>query len=99
MQSLAALAHLLPDMSMGETGGKAPVGRFSVERPKARTCEGPDLGSDEVLMQYNGSGTSNREWLIADVRGSIVAITDNTGTVTQINKYNASEVVEWNSNF
>jgi len=52
----------------------------------ARYVYGP--GSDNVLMQYNGSGTSNREWLIADVRGSIVAITDNTGTVTNINKYN-----------
>jgi len=45
-------------------------------------------GSDNVLVQYGGSGTSNRNWLIADVRGSIVALTDDTGAVSHINKYN-----------
>jgi len=52
----------------------------------ARYVYGP--GSDNVLVQYGGSGTSNRNWLIADVRGSIVALTDDTGAVSHINKYN-----------
>ncbi|MCF6291828.1 MAG: RHS repeat-associated core domain-containing protein [Robiginitomaculum sp.] len=53
---------------------------------KARYVYGS--GSDNVLVQYDGSGTSSRNWLITDVRGSVVAITDATGAVTNINKYN-----------
>ncbi len=52
----------------------------------ARYVYGP--GTDELLVQYDGAGTSNRNWLIADVRGSVVAITDASGAVSHINKYN-----------
>lgn len=43
---------------------------------KARHVFGP--GADEALVSYDGAG--NRSWLHADERGSIVAVTDGTGT-------------------
>ena len=50
-----------------------------------RYVRGP--GADEPLVWYEGAGTTNRHWLLADERGSVIAVTDGTGTVTQINKY------------
>jgi RHS repeat-associated protein len=44
-------------------------------------------GLDEVLVQYEGSGTSDRRWLHADERGSIVAVSDGTGAATAVNRY------------
>lgn len=44
-------------------------------------------GVDEPLVQYEGSGTTNRLWLHPDERGSIVAQSDSTGAVTAINRY------------
>ena len=44
-------------------------------------------GTDEPLVQYEGSGTANRRWLHADERGSIIAESDSTGAVTAINRY------------
>ena len=39
------------------------------------------------MVQYDGAGTANRRWLHADERGSIVAHSDDTGAVTQRNRY------------
>ncbi|MEA3015888.1 MAG: hypothetical protein QOI38_610 [Sphingomonadales bacterium] len=50
-----------------------------------RWVHGP--GIDEPLVQYEGSGTTNRLWLLADERGSIVAESDSTGAVTAVNRY------------
>jgi len=50
-----------------------------------RYVHGP--GVDEPIVQYTGSTTSNREWLIADERGSIIAHTNSTGVANQINTY------------
>jgi RHS repeat-associated protein len=36
---------------------------------------------------YEGSGTTDRRWLIPDERGSIVAVTNASGTVTAVNSY------------
>jgi RHS repeat-associated protein len=44
-------------------------------------------GVDEPLVQYEGTGTANRRWLHADERGSVVAHSDGTGAVTQVNRY------------
>lgn len=44
-------------------------------------------GSDEPLVWYEGSGTTDRRWLHADERGSVVAISNASGTVTNINSY------------
>lgn len=50
-----------------------------------RYVHGP--GVDEPLVAYTGSGTTTRRWLHADERGSIVAETNHTGSVTQLNAY------------
>jgi RHS repeat-associated protein len=44
-------------------------------------------GADEPLVWYEGSGTSDRRWLHADERGSIVAVSDNSGSAIAINRY------------
>jgi RHS repeat-associated protein len=54
---------------------------------KRRYVHGP--GSDEPLVWYEGSDTSDRRWLVADERGSVIGIANGSGTVTQINKYDA----------
>lgn len=50
-----------------------------------RYVHGP--GTDEPLVWYEGSGTVDRRFLHADERGSIVAVSDNAGNVTAINRY------------
>ncbi|WP_230482635.1 RHS repeat-associated core domain-containing protein [Sphingomonas sp. Leaf21] len=43
-------------------------------------------GPDELLVWYEGSGTTDRRWPLADERGSIVAVTNGSGGAT-INSY------------
>lgn len=50
-----------------------------------RYVHGP--GTDEPLVQYEGTGTSDRRWFHADERGSIVAISNGSGVVTTVNTY------------
>lgn len=50
-----------------------------------RYVHGPGL--DEPLVEYQGSGTGSRTFLVADERGSIVAGTNNSGAKTYINSY------------
>jgi RHS repeat-associated protein len=50
-----------------------------------RYVHGP--GSDEPLVWYEGAGTTDRRWLHADQRGSIVAVSNGTGAMTDINSY------------
>tara|TARA_R110002051_G_scaffold68434_6_gene123485 strand:+ start:67334 stop:71611 length:4278 start_codon:yes stop_codon:yes gene_type:complete len=50
-----------------------------------RYVHGP--GTDEPLVEYAGSGTSMRLWLIADERGSIVARTNQFGDAANTNTY------------
>lgn len=50
-----------------------------------RYVHGPN--EDEPVVWYEGSGTSDRRWLHLDERGSIVAVSDASGTVLNINKY------------
>jgi RHS repeat-associated protein len=50
-----------------------------------RYVHGP--GTDEPLVWYEGSGTTDRRWLHADERGSIIAISNASGTVTNVNSY------------
>jgi RHS repeat-associated protein len=44
-------------------------------------------GTDNVLVWYEGSGTSSRRWLAHDERGSTTLITDASGTSLGINAY------------
>ena len=50
-----------------------------------RYVHGP--GADAPLVWYEGNGTTNRRWLIPDERGSIVAVTDDTGAAIAVNSY------------
>ena len=42
-------------------------------------------GADSPLVQYDGAG--NRTWLMPDERGSIVALANDSGTLTALNTY------------
>jgi RHS repeat-associated protein len=44
-------------------------------------------GSDEPVVWYEGSGTGDKRFLHADERGSITAISNASGVVTNINSY------------
>lgn len=44
-------------------------------------------GADEALMWYEGSGTSDRRWLHADERGSVVTVSDGSGNSIGVNRY------------
>ncbi|MBX9815874.1 MAG: RHS repeat-associated core domain-containing protein [Sphingomonas sp.] len=50
-----------------------------------RHVHGP--GVDEPILSYEGAGTSDRRWLHADERGSIVAVSDGAGNAMVINSY------------
>jgi RHS repeat-associated protein len=47
----------------------------------------PGPGIDESVVWYEGSGTSDRRWLHADERGSVVAASDVSGNVIGVNRY------------
>uniref|UniRef100_UPI0035CBF949 RHS repeat-associated core domain-containing protein n=1 Tax=uncultured Sphingomonas sp. TaxID=158754 RepID=UPI0035CBF949 len=44
-------------------------------------------GTDEPLVWYEGAGTATKRYLMADERGSIVAVTDPAGQAVAINAY------------
>lgn len=50
-----------------------------------RYVHGP--GVDEPIVWYEGAGTSDRRWLHADERGSIIATTDGSGATLGLNSY------------
>jgi RHS repeat-associated protein len=52
---------------------------------KRRYVYGP--GADSPLVWYEGSGTTDRRWLIPDERGSIVAVTNASGNAIAVNTY------------
>jgi len=50
-----------------------------------RYVHGP--GTDEPLVWYEGSGTTDRRFLHTDERGSVVAVTNSSGTTLNVNGY------------
>ncbi|TGY88332.1 hypothetical protein E5163_10955 [Marinicauda algicola] len=60
--------------------GAALIGMYNAGSLVQRFVHGP--GMDEPLVQYSGAGTSNRTFLHADERGSIIAHTDSAGNRT-----------------
>ncbi len=44
-------------------------------------------GTDEPLVWYEGTGTSTRRYYHADERGSVVATSDGSGAMVNINSY------------
>jgi YD repeat-containing protein len=79
------------------SGGSAGTTRFGYEGSDViseyngsnatlrRYVHGP--GTDEPLVWYEGSGTSDRRFLHADERGSVVAVTNSSGTTLNVNGY------------
>ncbi len=59
------------------SGGTQPILRRYVYGP----------GDDNPLVWYEGTTTSERRWLHADERGSVVAITNSSGSAIAINSY------------
>ncbi|MFN6263064.1 MAG: RHS repeat domain-containing protein, partial [Chromatiaceae bacterium] len=45
------------------------------------------VGSDDPLVSYDGSATTNPTYLLADERGSIIAETNSAGTITAKHQY------------
>ena len=50
-----------------------------------RYVHGP--GIDEPLVAYEGTGTTSRSFLSSDERGSIISLTDGSGGLININRY------------
>jgi hypothetical protein len=50
-----------------------------------RYVHGP--GSDEPLVWYEGAGLTDRRWLHADERGSVIAVSNASGAVMATNSY------------
>ena len=66
--------------------GLAMIGEYSASNVLAkRYVYGP--GTDEPIVQYNGSGTSSRNWLLSDERSSVVVLTDASGATVGTNTY------------
>lgn len=47
----------------------------------------PGPGTDEPVVWYEGAGTTDRRWLQADERGSVIAVSDASGNVLANNAY------------
>ncbi len=44
-------------------------------------------GDDRPLVWYEGSGVADKRWLHGDERGSVVAVSNGSGVITNINSY------------
>lgn len=47
----------------------------------------PGLAEDRPLIWYEGAGSSDKRWLVADEHGSIVSVTDASGAAIATNTY------------
>ncbi len=65
-----------PDLIAEQTSNSTTLRRY---------VYGP--GTDEPLIWYEGGGLSNRRWLHADERGSVIAVTNDAGAAIAINRY------------
>ncbi|MFL6845525.1 MAG: RHS repeat-associated core domain-containing protein [Allosphingosinicella sp.] len=66
--------------------GTDPIAEFNSSNGMLRRyVHGP--GADEPLVWYDGSGTTDRRFLHSDERGSIVAVTNSSGTTLSVNTY------------
>jgi RHS repeat-associated protein len=61
------------------------IAEYASSVVQRRYVHGP--GVDEPIVWYEGSGTTDRRFLSADERGSIVSVTDSSGAVLGINRY------------
>ncbi len=44
-------------------------------------------GIDQPIVQYEGSGTTDRRFMSADERASVISLSDSSGTLLNINRY------------
>ncbi|MBK8861205.1 MAG: RHS repeat-associated core domain-containing protein [Sphingomonadales bacterium] len=66
--------------------GSDLIGEYNASNAlQRRYVHGP--GDDEPLVWYEGSGTTDRRWLHADERGSVAAVSDGSGAMLGINRY------------
>jgi len=66
--------------------GVSMVGEYNTSGTLLRRyVHGP--GVDEPIVWYEGSGTSDRRWLVADELGSVIAVTNGSGAASSINTY------------
>jgi hypothetical protein len=56
-------------------------------RKPPNSCYVHSPGIDNPIVWYEGSGASDRRFLMADERGSIVSISDSAGAIININAY------------
>ena len=66
-------------------GAGALQRRFVHSLPPTGSGGGP--GADEPIVWYEGAGTTDRRFLGADERGSIISISDGTGAMLNLNRY------------
>ncbi len=62
---------------------------------RRRYVHGP--GADEPLVWYEGAGTADKRYLHQDERGSVIAVSDGSGTKLGINNYDEYGVVSGTS--
>jgi len=86
-----------PAMRLWELAAGTGATRFAYDGLEALTQQGSTgtlfrryvfgPGTDEALIQYEGTGATTRKFLAADERGSIIAMSDDAGNVTAINSF------------
>ena len=74
-----------PSFNYFNYDGDQIVLEFSVSAILRRYVYGP--GEDEPLVWYEGAGITDKRYLHADERGSVIAVTNASGTVTATNSY------------
>jgi len=85
------LLYRNPAGELGQTPGtnydwvNGQLAQESASGVQRRYVYGPN--ADEVLVWYEGADTSDRRWLHADERGSIIAVSDDAGNALAVNSY------------
>jgi RHS repeat-associated protein len=82
---LLLVAATAPSTRFSYDGGTMIAEYDSSNFLTRRYVYGP--GADTPLVWYEGSGTTDRRWLIPDERGSIVAVTNASGNAIAVNTY------------
>lgn len=91
MNGAGQLIYRNPAGQLGQTPGtnydwvNGQLAQESGGRVQRRYVYGPR--ADEVLVWYEGAGTSDRRYIHADERGSVVAVSNDAGNAITINSY------------
>jgi RHS repeat-associated protein len=75
-----------PNLTRFAYDGEAVIAEYDYPGDlTGRYVYGP--GTDEPLVWYEGTGTSTPHWFHADERGSVIALSNGSGNVTNVNAY------------